>query len=161
MSCIATSYITNEADYAVVLALAKRIHKEQKGWWIFKKNVEIGRTEFESAFNSKFNELTTLNYSGYTMLEIEGIAQNDKHYAIPENNNSSKDLELIFGYGGYILRNGKMITVPSDDYIAEHLRGKGQDYRADAIGAVRSAYEFYNKAAGAVKNGSVVLIGLY
>jgi hypothetical protein len=161
MSCIATIYLTDEEKYKEVIALSKNVKISQGGWWIFKKTVTIGKSEFERAFKDNFKDVETLQYSGYTMLEVEEIAQSNSRYGIPVETANDKDLERVFGYGGYVLRAKKEICIPEDDVIIHHLKGKKQDYRYEAIGAVKAAYNFYNMAASHVSGDNIVVIGLY
>ena len=145
MSAIGDYFVVSRSAYAKCLELARDIHSETTGKWLFKKTQVVGVEEFHREWQQSVLEEVGFSYSGYVIgnyLDAQDVLNGS---GFDEQTEEAKTLAKLFTAA---FPFHEQVTFPELEptRLLEFCRYEcGEDDGAQLAAAVNAAHEFFKE----------------
>lgn len=158
MSAIGSYVRMTRQDLDRCLDLAGRVRTETSGKWFWKKTLELGRDEFENAWNAALLEEVDFDHSGYALSDYftaqEEINNLTDH---PFDSPQGRVLSSIFTAGFPVTTPTTFPSLPESKLRAFCSEEYGPEDAANMYSALMAAHEFYGRGIAALRPGEAVV----
>ena len=157
MSAIGDYFVVIRSAYAKCLDLAREIHPETSGKWLFKKTQVVGVEEFHREWQQSVLEEVGFSYSGYVIgnyLDAQDVLNRS---GFDEETEEAKTLARVFTAA---FPFHEQVTFPElePNRLLEFCREEyGDDDGPQLVAAVNAAHQFFKEGLKKVTPENLVV----
>ena len=157
MSAIGSYQVIVRKEFPGCLALARKVHPETSGKWIFKQTQLVGREAFEKAWRAALVRVVDFDYSGYVIgnyLDAQELINGLKVMA--EQSEAGESLSKVFTAAFPFEEQIQLPGLPQDKLLAFCREEYGDD-AAVMVEAINAAHSFYHRGLDEITAENLVV----
>jgi len=157
MSAIGDYLVVSRSAYAKCLELAREIHSETTGKWLFKKTQVVGVEEFHREWQQSVLEEVGFSYSGYVIGNYLDAQDVLNHSGFDEEAEDAKTLCKIFTAAFPFHEQVTFPELEANELLKFCRDEYGEDDGPQLAEAVSAAHEFFKEGLKKVTPENLVV----
>jgi hypothetical protein len=158
MSAIGSYVVINRTKFAECLELARHIHSETSGKWMFKRTQVVGLEEFGEAWKQAVLKEANFEYSGYVVGNYLDAQKAVNSIDLVDQQSEVMTVLCKAFLAAFVFEEPMTLPVLQPQELLEFCREEyGDDDSQSAVEAITAAGEFYRQGLEEITNDLLVV----
>ena len=146
MSAIGSYIVINRLKFSDCLELARQIHSEHSGKWMFKKTQVVGLDEFKAAWSHSVLKEVSFDYSGYVIGNYLDAQKAVNNVDLADEQSEVMSVLCKAFLAAFVFEQPTTLPELSPENLLNFCREEyGENDSESAFEAINAAHDFYKR----------------
>lgn len=158
MSAIGSYVVINRSKLTDCLDLAREIHSEHSGKWMFKKTQVVGLDEFRAAWMDSILKEVSFDYSGYAIGNYLDAQKAVNDVDLVDEQSEQMTILCKAFLAAFVFERPTSLPELSPEKLLDFCREEyGEDDSKSAFEAINAAHVFYKQGLSEISTENLVV----